>query len=121
MRAPMSRINRQKSCPSLSRADSLRSETVSTPARDARAVSARIAGEGYCDVPSRRREASATPYRANSGVWVISPPLPRRDDLDPVALPYRRRGPRPGRHELAIDRSRDLGLAVVERLQSFRK
>src|SRR5277367_6278703 len=66
----MSRISRQKSCPSRSRADSLRSETVRTSADDARAASARIAGEGYCDVPSRRREARVTPYRVKSGVWV---------------------------------------------------
>src|SRR5579863_7363035 len=96
----MSRISRQKSCPSLILADSRRSETVSTSAPDARAASDRIAGEGYCDVPSRSREARFTPYRARPGKWVtdfssagktlgmraiLLSALPRRDDLDPVA------------------------------------
>src|SRR5271168_4912934 len=68
----MSRMSRQKSCPSRSRADSLRSETVSTSTHDARAASARIAGEGYCDVPSMSRERSVTPYGEKSESWVTS-------------------------------------------------
>ena len=49
------------------------------------------------------------------------PPLPRRKDLDPIAVFHRRCLARARRHELAVERGRDLGLAVVERLQGFRK
>src|SRR5271168_1431340 len=51
----------------------------------------------------------------------ILPPLPRRDDLDPVAVLHRRRAARPSRNELAVERSGDLGLPVFERLQGLRE
>src|SRR5579883_841481 len=62
MRTPSSRISVQKSWPSRRRADSRRSETVTISAFDARTASARIAGEGYCAVPSKRREPISTSY-----------------------------------------------------------
>ena len=54
-------MSRQKSCPSFSRADSRLSDTVRISAPEARAASARIAGEGYCDVPSMSRERKLAP------------------------------------------------------------
>ena len=51
----------------------------------------------------------------------ISPALPRRDDLDPVAVLEGRRLACARRHELAVERGCDRGLGEVERLQGFRE
>ena len=48
----------------------------------ARTASARIAGEGYCAVPSSRRERDLDAVK----LACASASLPWRDDLDPVAV-----------------------------------
>src|SRR5690349_2242202 len=50
---------------------------------------------------------------------IALPPLPRRENLDPVALIHRRPLAQACRHELAIERGRDLGVAVVERVENL--
>jgi hypothetical protein len=60
-RAPRPWTSAKKRSPARPRADSRRSETVTTAARDAATASASTCGEGYWAVPSSRREASWTP------------------------------------------------------------
>src|SRR3546814_16151196 len=77
----MERIMSQN-CPAASpRAASRLRETVTTEAWEVRTASARIAGDGYCAVPRKRRDGSSVPETVS-----ISAPLHRRQDLDPVAL-----------------------------------
>ena len=64
------------------RPNSRRSDTVTTSAPDARTASARIAGEGYCAVPSRSRLVELGAVERAHG----SASLHRRDDLEAVAL-----------------------------------
>src|SRR5579872_5419881 len=115
-RTPSSRISVQKSWPSRRRADSRRNETVTISALDARTASARMAGDGYCAVPSRRRDWISSSYNR-----MASAPLPRRDDLDPVALGELDLFALARRHEMAVQRRGHGRVLVFERLQRRRE
>ena len=58
---PSSRIRSQNGRPARTPPLSRRNETVATSAPDARNASARIAGEGYCAVPSMSGVARSVP------------------------------------------------------------
>ena len=58
---PRSRMICQKLWPDFATPDSRRSETVTISVPEARIASARMAGEGYCAVPSSGREFTLAP------------------------------------------------------------
>ena len=60
-RRPSERIISQKLSPARLPPASRRSDTVTTSAREAFSASARMAGDGYCAVPTSRRERNSTP------------------------------------------------------------
>ena len=60
-RTPSDLISSKKRWPVLARAASRRTDTVTMPAREACTALAITCGEGYCAVPSSRREPTSTP------------------------------------------------------------
>src|SRR4029077_18569312 len=67
-----------------------------------------------------RAELYAVEGEIGAGNHGALPALPRRDDLDPVTVLHRRQSARSRRHELAIERGRNLSLAEVERFPRLR-